>query len=151
MAKSQQSWNKKEKEKKRKKKREEKAHRKEERKANAGGSDLDSMLAYVDADGNITTTPPDPTEKREEINVENIEIGVSKRIEEEVDPIRTGTVTFFDSSKGYGFIRDAVSQDSIFTHINGHVDEINERDKVTFQVEPGPKGPIAVDVKLVKA
>ena len=62
MAKSQETWNKKEKEKKRQKKKEDKAQRKEERKANAtgGSGSLDSMMAYVDEYGNISSTlrPP---------------------------------------------------------------------------------------------
>ena len=71
MARSQETFGKKEKEKKRLKKREEKQKRKEERKANSNkGGDLDSMLAYVDEYGNITDTPPDPTKKREEIDPE---------------------------------------------------------------------------------
>lgn len=148
MARSQQSWNKKEKEKKRKKKKEEKALRKEERQANSSGGDLESMMAYVDADGNITDTPPDPTVKKEEIKLESIEIGVSKQEKIEEDPTRSGVVTFFDTSKGYGFIKDSDSADSLFTHINGHIDEISEGDKVTFVVGKGPKGPIAEEVKL---
>lgn len=63
MAKSQQSFKKKEMEKQKQKKKDEKAQRKEQRKAsNSGG--LDSMIAYVDEFGNITDTPPDPNRKK---------------------------------------------------------------------------------------
>lgn len=149
MAKSQETWNKKEKEKKRKKKQEEKAQRKEERKANAKDGSLDSMLAYVDEYGNITSTPPDPA-KRKKIIADQIEIGIPRRKpEEEVDQNRKGVVTFFNESKGFGFIRDLDSQESIFTHINGHLEAIKENDRVTFQVEQGQKGLNAVNVKLV--
>jgi cold shock CspA family protein len=148
MAKSQETWNKKEKEKKRKKKQEEKAQRKEERKANATDGSLDSMLAYVDEYGNITSTPPDPT-KRKKVIAEQIEVGVPRRKpEEEVDPNRKGVVTFFNESKGFGFIKDLDSQESIFTHINGHLEAIKENDRVSFQVEQGQKGLNAVKVKL---
>lgn len=149
MAKSQQTWNKKEKEKNRLKKREDKALRKEERKSTSSSSDLNSMIAYVDEYGNITDTPPDPTKKKKVINLDDIQIGVSKRedmIEEE--KVKRGTVTFFDASKGYGFIKLKDSQESYFTHINRHLDEIKEGNTVTFSLENGQKGPVAVDVKI---
>ena len=149
MAKSQEAWNKKEKEKLKQKKKEEKDKRKEERKANGGASSFDDMIAYVDENGNLSSTPPDPTKKKK-IDVEDIEIGVRARAqEEEADPNRYGTVTFFDTSKGYGFIKDRDSQESVFSHINSHIDQIQEGDKVTFRMEKGLKGMNAVDVKLV--
>ena len=63
MARSQETFNKKEKEKKRLKKRQEKQLKKEERKANSKGGGLENMLAYVDENGHITDTPPDRTKK----------------------------------------------------------------------------------------
>ncbi len=150
MGKSQETWNKKEKEKKRQKKKEDKEKRKVERKANAEtGGGFDSMIAYVDENGMITDTPPDPT-KKSKIKADDIVIGVPKReAEEEVDPNRKGKVTFYDSSKGYGFIKDQDSQESIFTHVNSHIDTIQEGDKVGFRIEQGQRGPNAVDVKLI--
>lgn len=150
MAKSQESWNKKEKEKLRQKKKEEKDKRKEERKANAGTSSFDDMIAYVDENGNITSTPPDPSKKKE-IAAEDIEIGIPSRVEEEVDPNRYGTVAFFDTSKGYGFIMDRDSQEKIFSHVSGHLEQVQEGDKVTFRLEKGLKGMNAVDVKRAPA
>ena len=97
MAKSQETWNKKEKEKIRQKKKEEKDKRKEERKANGGTASFDDMIAYVDENGNLSSTPPDPLKKRK-IIAADIEIGVPTRAaEEEVDPNRFGPVTFFDT------------------------------------------------------
>ncbi len=65
MARSQETFNKKEKEKKRLKKKQEKQLRKEERKANNNkGAGLESMLAYVDENGQITDTPPEKTNKK---------------------------------------------------------------------------------------
>ncbi|MBJ6144155.1 cold shock domain-containing protein [Hymenobacter sp. BT559] len=63
--------------------------------------------------------------------------------------MRTGTVSFFNDSKGYGFIKDQASQESIFVHANalGGL-TLKEGNKVTFEVEPGMKGPTAVRVKL---
>jgi cold shock CspA family protein len=148
MAKSQETWNKKEKEKKRQKKKEDKAQRKEERKSKSTDGSLESMMAYVDEYGNISSTPPDPTKKKK-INADTIEVGVPRRkASDEVDATRKGIVTFFNESKGFGFIRDLQSQESIFTHVKGHLDQIKENDKVSFQVEQGPKGLNAIKVKL---
>ena len=147
MARSQQSFSKKEKEKQRNKKKQDKLKKKEERKS-AGTSSFDDMIAYVDEFGNITDSPPDPAEK-EEIQAEDIELGVPSRKHDPEDLIHTGTVTFFDTSKGYGFIKDHTTQDSLFTHVSNHQEEISERDTVTFEIEKGPKGLNAVNVKKV--
>lgn len=151
MARSKETVNKKETEKKKQKKKKEKEQRKQERKANAkGGSSLDDMIMYVDEDGNFTSTPPDPAKKKE-INEEDIVIGVPKKVEEEPeDTLRKGKVTFFNTSKGYGFIKDINNQESIFVHMNGLIDQITENDMVSFEVEMGMKGPNAVQVKLIK-
>ncbi|MBK6443972.1 MAG: cold shock domain-containing protein [Bacteroidetes bacterium] len=146
MSKSQETFSKKEKEKKRQKKRKEKEQKKEDRKANSQGArSFEDMLAYVDENGRLTSTPPDPSKKRV-INAEDIEIGVARRAD--VDPIHQGNVTFFNTEKGYGFIKDKESGESIFVHINGLIDSIKENDKVTFETEMGPKGTNAVRVRL---
>jgi cold shock CspA family protein len=153
MGRSQETFGKKDNEKKRLKKRTEKEEKREERKANAkSGQSLDEMLAYVDENGNITATPPDPTKKRV-IKDEEIRISVAKQEDREPeDPNRTGTVSFFNDSKGYGFIRDAQTQESIFVHANGLAGgPIKEGDKVSFEVEMGQKGPTAVRVKIATA
>ena len=148
MARSQETYNKKEKEKKRLKKKQEKQLRKEERRANSNkGGDLDSMLAYVDENGHITDTPPDTTKKKKEIKAENIELGVPKKEAIEEDVVRKGKVAFFDTSKGYGFIRDLANEEKYFVHISGTLDEIAENDSVTFELEKGLKGLNAVKVK----
>jgi cold shock CspA family protein len=151
MGKSQESWNKKEREKQKQKERKEKLERKQERKENAKkGKSLEDMMAYVDENGNISNTPPDP-KKRKEIKVEDIEIGVPKSIP--VDPselIRTGTVTYFNESKGYGFISDEKNHERIFVHVNSCHDPIKEQSKVTFEIEMGPKGANAINVKSIR-
>lgn len=149
MAKSQDTFNKKEKEKKRLKKRQEKELKKEDRKNNPGASDFESMIAYVDEDGNLTDTPPDPTKKKKVIKAESIEIGVPRRTDEEVDPIRKGKIDFFNDSKGFGFIKEQDTGEKYFVHINGLIDEVVEGDKVTFELEKGLKGLNAVNVKKV--
>lgn len=149
MAKSQQTFSKKEKEKKRLQKRQDKEQKKEDRKANSDkGKGIDEMMAYVDENGNITSTPLDPKKKRI-TEQENIQIGIPKQAPiDPADLIRTGIVTFFNESKGYGFIRDQKTQESIFVHMKGLLNQIKEKDKVTFEVESGPKGLNAYNVKI---
>ena len=147
MGRSQETFNKKENEKKKQKKRQDKEEKREERKANASkGQDLNAMLAYVDEFGNFSSTPPDPKQKKV-ILAEDIQIGVPKQENIPVETTRSGIVSFFNESKGYGFIKDQQTQESIFVHLNGLVDAIKENNKVTFEVETTPKGPSAVNVK----
>jgi cold shock CspA family protein len=153
MGRSQETFGKKDNEKKRLKKRTEKEEKREERKANAkAGQPLEEMFAYVDENGNITSTPPDPSKKRV-IKDEEIRISIAKQEDrEDEDPMRNGIVSFFNDSKGYGFIRDQESQESIFVHANALSGlQIKEGDKVTFEVEMGPKGPNAMRVKAASA
>lgn len=149
MGKSQETFNKKEKEKKRLKKRQEKALKKEERKANSDGGGLDNMMAYVDEHGNITDTPPDPTKKKKVIKAENIELGVPKREKEDLTATRKGKIDFFNTEKGYGFIKENDTGDKYFVHVNGMVDDCGENDKVSFELEKGLKGMNAVNVKKI--
>jgi len=146
MARSQETFSKKEKEKKRKKKKEEKQKKREERRANSEGGGLDNMIAYVDEDGNLTDTPP-TEEKKPKIKAEDIPLGVPKREESDEDPIRQGKVSFFNHSKGYGFIKDSGNQESYFVHLNGLMEEIDEGDRVIFELERGQRGMNAVNVK----
>ncbi len=150
MAKSQQTFNKLEKEKKRLKKREEKAKRKAERLANSNkGGGLDSMIGYVDEFGFLTDTPPDPS-KRKKVVASSIVIGIPKKEDvEEEDPIKKGKVSFFDSSKGFGFIMENDTQEKYFVHVSGVLEEIQENDKVAFELEKGLKGMNAVRVKKI--
>jgi cold shock CspA family protein len=151
MGRSQESFNKRENEKKRQKKKKDKFQKKEERKANSDKSkDFEDMIAYVDEYGNITDTPPDPS-KKEKIKSEDIEVNVPRQAPPDpADLIRRGKVSFFNASKGYGFIRDKDNNDSIFVHINGLEDSVQEGDNVTFETEKGPKGLNAIKVKLDK-
>ena len=147
MGRSQETFNKKEVRNKKEKKRKEKAQKRLARKENKGGSSLDDMIAYVDENGQLTSTPPDPT-KKQEIELEDIEVSVPKFNErEEVDPILKGTLVYFNDSKGYGFIKIKGSQDKVFVHVNNMIDDnIIEGNNVTFETEKGPKGLAAVRV-----
>ena len=150
MGRSQETFNKKEVRNKKEKKRKEKEKKRLARKEGEKSSGLDDMIAYVDENGMISDTPPDPTKKKD-IKLEDISIGVARSEDEpEADPIRKGVVAFFNDSKGYGFIRDMETKESVFVHINNVIDEIKEGNAVTFEVEMGQKGPTAVRVKLNK-
>ncbi len=148
MGRSKESFNKKEVRKNKDKKRKEKEARRIARKSeeSAGGDD---MIAYVDEFGNITSTPPEPTQK-EEIKLEDIAISVPKGSFIEEDKEKEGIVKFFNTDKGYGFIRDLSNNQSIFVHANNVEGEIKEGSRVTFEEENGQRGPTAVNVKLSK-
>ena len=62
----------------------------------------------------------------------------------------SGTVKWFNTQKGFGFIKPDDSEKDVFVHQNGLIDEIHENDKVTFDVEEGEKGLNAVKVKLAQ-
>jgi cold shock CspA family protein len=149
MARSQETFGKKEVRNKKEKKRKEKEARRLAKKENEKKGGLDDMMAYVDENGMIVDTPPDPTKKKK-IKASDIELGVPSREAEEFDPIRKGIVSFFNDSKGFGFIKDLETKESVFVHINNCIDEISEDNVVTYEVEQGPKGPAAVRVKLSK-
>ena len=147
MAKSTATFSKNEKEKARLKKAKEKREKAEEKKANPNKSkSLEDMIAYIDEYGNITSTPPDPSKKLK-INAEDIQIGVAKQEDIPHDTVRNGVVSFFNEAKGYGFIKDLQTQESIFVHINALTEPLKENNMVTFETEQGQKGLSAVNVK----
>ena len=107
MSKSQETYSKKRKRKKtRLKKKKEKEERRAERKANSKGGGLDNMMAYIDENGNISDTPPDP-DKKVEIELEDIVTSVPKQ-----EAFRHGCnaekvkIDFFNTDKGFGFIKE---------------------------------------------
>jgi cold shock CspA family protein len=150
MAQSRETQSKKEVEKKKAQKKKEKEQRKEERKASKGGGNFEDMIAYVDENGNLSSTPPDPTKKRV-IKEEEVQIGVPRQAAASpMDYIRKGVMSYYNDAKGYGFIKDSQSHDSVFVHMRNFADPIKLNDTVTFEVENGPKGPSAVNVKLAR-
>ena len=148
MAKSKESFNKKEQEKKRLKQRQEKQDRKEERKANSSkGKSLEDMMAYIDENGNIVSAPPDPS-LRKEINVEDIEIGVPRQAAgSDEDELLSGRVDYFNQSKGFGFIIGDGSDDRIFFHYSQLQEAVSEGDTVNYDLEKGQKGWNAVNIR----
>lgn len=63
--------------------------------------------------------------------------------------MNTGTVKFFNETKGFGFITEEGSSNDHFVHISGLIDEIREGDKVEFELQEGRKGMNAVNVKVI--
>jgi len=63
---------------------------------------------------------------------------------------KTGTVKFFNADKGFGFIKETATGTEYFVHVSGLVDEIQEKDEVTFNTKQGKKGINAVDVQVAE-
>lgn len=148
MGRSQESFNKKDVRNKKEKKRKEKIAKKLLKK-DGEKSSFDDMIAYVDENGVITSEPIDPSSKKE-IKLEDIAVSVPKGSTEEVDPARKGTVSFYNESKGFGFIKDIETKQDIFVHANNVIGEIKEGNLVTYEVEMGQRGPNAVRVQISK-
>lgn len=137
---------KRENEKKRIAKREEKLKKKESRKL-SGTSSFDDMIAYVDENGMITSTPPADNIQKEEISLDEIIIATPKKEEEEPTILR-GRVEFFNEARGFGFIKDLSGVEKYFFHVNNVVGTIAENNIVTFDLERGIKGMNAVNICL---
>lgn len=63
--------------------------------------------------------------------------------------MQTGTVKFFNNSKGFGFIKPDDAGEDIFVHSTGLIDQVRENDKVQFEVKSGKKGLNAVNVEVL--
>jgi cold shock CspA family protein len=107
------------------------------------------MIAYVDENGNFSSTPPDHTKKRV---VRESEIDLSSRNKGGASPVerRQGFVKFFEKDKGYGFIKDTQTQEEYFFHYSSANFPIAQSQAVSFDVESGPKGPNAVRITRVE-
>lgn len=66
-----------------------------------------------------------------------------------VNTMKEGTVKFFNRTKGFGFIKPTDSDEDVFVHQTGLIDEIHENDNVSFDMKSGEKGLSAVNVKLI--
>jgi CspA family cold shock protein len=62
--------------------------------------------------------------------------------------MNSGTVKFYNETKGFGFIKEDGSKNEYFVHVSGLIDDIKENDAVTFELQEGRKGLNAVKVKL---
>ncbi len=141
------SFNKRELEKKKEKKRKEKQQSKEERKA-SGAQSFDDMIAYVDENGMITDTPPDP-DKKQEVDLDNIAVSTPKK-EEVEEVVLKGRVEHFKPDTGYGFIKNLSGMEKYFFHISNAPENITEGNMVIFELERGEKGMNAVKIALAK-
>jgi cold shock CspA family protein len=141
------SFNKKELEKKKEQKRKEKQQRKEERKA-SGSRSFDDMIAYVDENGVITSTPPDP-DKKKKVDLDDIAVSTPKK-EEMGEIALSGRVEYFNTEKGYGFIKNLSGMEKYFFHVSNAPANIAEGDMVTFELERGLKGMNAVKIVLTE-
>ncbi|WP_116126475.1 cold-shock protein [Lewinella sp. IMCC34183] len=139
------SFSKKEKDKKRRKKNRDKQLRREQKKLS---NSKPPEFMFVDENGNLTTERPDESQKAE-VAIEDIDVSTPKgekpagsRFE------KTGFVKFLNLDKGYGFITDNNSQISYFVHIDELGTSAREGSKVTFEAGKGPKGPVAMSVRV---
>lgn len=147
MGRSQETFGKKNRESKKQQKKKDKMQRKENRQLDSKkGKSLEDMMAYIDENGNISESPADP-KKMPVFTLDDIQDGTVIVKSSAKDKLRHGTVSNFNSSKGYGFIRDALSGQSFFFHVNDLVEKIEESDQVSFEITIRPKGAVAIQIK----
>lgn len=147
------TFNKKERNKKKLQKRREKEQKRDEKRHEASNSsnNLEDMFAYVDENGNLSTTPPDHTRVKA-VALEDIMISTPK--DEPTDPnaLPIGRISYFDASKGYGFITNEKNQERIFVHVSQLADPsitLNTGDQVEYIATKGPRGPQAELVRKI--
>lgn len=140
-------FGKRENEKKKQARRLEKQNRKEERKLSGKVSSFDDMIAYVDENGMLTSTPPDNDCKKKEVKQEEIMISIPKA---EAPAILKGRIEHLNDMKGYGFIKDLAGTDKYFFHVSNVRTDIVENDIVTFDLERGKRGMNAVNICTVE-
>lgn len=147
MSKSKETYSKKEVHNRQMKKRKEKESKRLEKKGLGEKKGFEDMLAWVDESGLITSVPPDQS-GRKEIKAETIEVGIPKaELRKNMNQItHKGKVINFDANKGYGFILDEETNESIFVHRNDCTSEVQQDDKVEFETARGQKGIKAVGV-----
>jgi CspA family cold shock protein len=63
--------------------------------------------------------------------------------------MKTGTVKFFNSTRGFGFIKVDGSDDELFVHKSDVNGSIKENDQVEFEIQKGKKGLNAVNVRVI--
>ena len=135
------TYNKRENEKKKQARRAEKQKKKEDRKLLGKANSFDDMIAYVDENGVITSTPPELNPNKEEIKQEEILISTPKKENIEILTVLKGRVDYFNESKGYGFIKDLHVSNNPLTYIS-------ETDIVTFELERGLRGMNAINIRI---
>ncbi|GAB4091138.1 cold shock domain-containing protein [Flaviaesturariibacter terrae] len=146
MAKSKETFNKREMENRKRKQRQEKAEKKQARK-DQGSRSFDDMIAYLDENGNLTEKPVD-IKKKKVYKLEEVPDAVPKA-EHFIadDSMHTGVVQYFSKSKGFGFLQDATTGERIFVHKDQCNFPIAEGDKVTYLLRQGDRGLLAMGVR----
>ncbi|RYZ24044.1 MAG: cold shock domain-containing protein [Chitinophagaceae bacterium] len=146
MARSKETFSKREVENKKRKQRQEKKERMAARKEQPAKS-FDDMIAYLDENGNLTTTPID-FKKKKVYKLEEIPDAVPKAEQFFADDsLHNGTVQYFGKSKGFGFIEDGTTGERIFMHKDQCNFPVQEGDKVTFLKRMGDRGLLAINVR----
>ncbi len=73
--------------------------------------------------------------------------------QQETGNMATGIVKWFNDSKGFGFIEQEDGGKDVFVHHSGinstGFKSLNEGDRVSFDIEEGPKGPSATNVTVL--
>ena len=113
---------KRENEKKRIAKREEKLKKKENKKLSGSSNSFEDMIAYVDENGRITSTPPTENVRKEEINPDEIVIATPKKEDEEPVVLQTA-----------GQIGEGVADQDI---VDGENQDIQHGAETLFHKEP---------------
>jgi len=150
MGRSQETSGKKEVRNRKDKKRKEKEQKRAKKKIDGKRSSFDDMIAYVDEFGMISSTPPD-TNRNTTVNPETIELGATRSKSENPSSFeRKGVISFFDESKGFGFIRDLETSERIFLHVSNLLEPVKENNVVIYEAGKGPKGITAIKVRLFK-
>ncbi|HPA87901.1 MAG TPA: cold shock domain-containing protein [Bacteroidales bacterium] len=150
MGRSQETSGKKEVRNRKDKKRKEKEQKRAKKKIDGKRSSFDDMIAYVDEFGMISSTPPDPN-RNTTVNPETIELGATRSKSENPSSFeRKGVISFFDESKGFGFIRDLETSERIFLHVSNLLEPVKENNVVIYEAGKGPKGITAIKVRLFK-
>ncbi|MEX1187778.1 MAG: cold shock domain-containing protein [Bacteroidia bacterium] len=63
--------------------------------------------------------------------------------------MKTGTIKFFNATKGFGFVKVDETEQEVFVHVTGLIDQVREEDRVSFELVEGRKGLNAVNVKKI--
>lgn len=128
--------------------REKELRRDERRNTVVKSKSLEEMMAYVDENGNLSNTPPDPN-KMHKIAASDIVIDIPRAAPDDPEAVLTGIVNYFDPSKGYGFIINEQTKERLFVHVKSLAQpniELAMGDIVSYTAMRSPRGMQAVSV-----
>lgn len=130
------------------KKRDKELRREERRNTATKRKTLEEMMAYVDENGNLSDTPPDP-KNAYKAAADNIAIAIPKATPADAEALLTGVVSYYDPAKGYGFIVNEQTKERLFVHVTGLAQptmELNMGDNVSYTATRSDRGMQAVSV-----